>query len=151
MSSSTVDGLDPAHSGDHPSYLTAQRGLLSWLLTIDHKRIGVMYLGTILTFFMIGGLLAMGVRAELFTPEGDLFSPNTYNRVFTLHGAIMVFLVLVPAIPASLGNFLLPLHLGAVDVAFPKLNLASFHIYVLGALFLVYTLVTGGVDTGWTF
>ncbi len=151
MSSSTVDGLDPAHSGDHPSYLTAQRGLLSWLLTIDHKRIGVMYLGTILTFFMIGGLLAMGVRAELFTPEGDLFSPNTYNRVFTLHGAIMVFLVLVPAIPASLGNFLLPLHLGAVDVAFPKLNLASFHIYVLGALFLVYTLITGGVDTGWTF
>ena len=151
MSSSTVDGLGEAHDGHEASYLTAQKGLMSWVFTIDHKRIGLMYLVTVLTFFLAGGLLAMGVRAELFTPEGDLFSANTYNRIFTLHGAIMVFLVLVPAIPATMGNFFLPLQLGAIDVAFPKLNLASFHIYVVGALFLLYTLISGGVDTGWTF
>jgi len=151
MSSSTLDGVGHDDHGHGESYLTAKRGILSWLFTIDHKRIGVMYLGTILSFFLVGGLLALGIRLELFTPAGDVFSANTYNRVFTLHGAIMVFLVLVPAIPASLGNFFLPLHLGAIDVAFPKLNLASFHIYLLGACFLVYTLVTGGVDTGWTF
>jgi cytochrome c oxidase subunit 1 len=151
MSPSTLDGIGEAGHGHGESYLTAKRGLLSWIFTIDHKRIGVMYLATVLSFFLVGGLLALGIRAELFTPGGDLFSPATYNRVFTLHGAIMVFLVLVPAIPATLGNFLLPLHVGAVDVAFPKLNLASYHIYVFGSLFMVYTLVTGGVDTGWTF
>ncbi len=133
------------------NYLNATKGLKSWLLTLDHKRIGVMYLVTILTFFMVGGLLALGIRAELFTPEGDLFTAATYNKMFTLHGAIMVFLVLVPAIPASIGNFVLPLMLGQKDVAFPKLNLASFWIYIFGAAFLVFTLIQGGVDTGWTF
>lgn len=133
------------------NYLNATKGLKSWLLTLDHKRIGVMYLVTILTFFMVGGLLALGIRAELFTPEGDLFTAATYNKMFTLHGAIMVFLVLVPAIPASIGNFVLPLMLGQKDVAFPKLNLASFWIYIFGAAFLVFTLINGGVDTGWTF
>ena len=133
------------------NYLNATKGLKSWLLTLDHKRIGVMYLVTILTFFMVGGLLALGIRAELFTPEGDLFTAATYNKMFTLHGAIMVFLVLVPAIPASIGNFVLPLMLGQKDVAFPKLNLASFWIYIFGAGFLVFTLIQGGVDTGWTF
>ncbi len=148
----TTTTLDAAHSPEHStSYLTATRGPMSWLLTLDHKRIGVMYLVTILTFFMIGGLLALAIRAELFTPAGDLFSSDTYNRLFTLHGAIMVFLVLVPAIPASLGNFIMPLQLGAVDVAFPRLNLASFYIYLLGASFLVYTILVGGIDTGWTF
>ena len=148
--SSPAIGAD-AHDSHGESYLTAQKGIMSWLTTIDHKRIGLMYLGTILTFFMIGGLLALTVRLELFTPAGDLMDADTYNRVFTLHGAIMVFLVLVPAIPASLGNFVLPLQLGAKDVAFPKLNLASYYIYVLGACFMVFTLVNGGVDTGWTF
>lgn len=133
------------------NYLNATKGLKSWLLTLDHKRIGIMYLGTILTFFLAGGLLALGIRAELFTPEGDLFTAATYNKMFTLHGAIMVFLVLVPAIPASIGNFVLPLMLGQKDVAFPKLNLASFWIYIFGAAFLVFTLINGGVDTGWTF
>jgi cytochrome c oxidase subunit I len=158
MSSSTLDpsthgGAGEAEGHGHgTSYLTASRGIMSWLTTVDHKRIGVMYIMFVLTFFMVGGLLAMGVRAELFTPEADVFvSANTYNRIFTLHGAIMVFLVLIPAIPASIGNFILPLHLGAVDVAFPKLNLASFYIYLLGAGFLVFTLLAGGVDTGWTF
>ena len=133
------------------NYLNATKGIGSWLFTVDHKRIGVMYLVTILSFFLVGGLLALGVRAELFTPEGDLFSANTYNKMFTLHGAVMVFLVLVPAIPASIANFVLPLQLGAKDVAFPKLNLLSFWIYLFGAVFMVYTLVNGGIDTGWTF
>ena len=133
------------------NYINATKGIKSWLLTLDHKRIGIMYLGTILSFFLVGGLIAMGIRAELFTPEGDLFTAATYNKMFTLHGAIMVFLVLVPAIPASIGNFILPLMLGQKDVAFPKLNLASFWIYIFGAGFLVFTLINGGVDTGWTF
>jgi cytochrome c oxidase subunit 1 len=149
MSTASLDGV--GHGSADTNYLNAKRGIMSWLFTIDHKRIGVMYLATVLTFFLAGGLLALGIRTELFTPEGDVFSAATYNRVFTLHGAIMVFLVLVPAIPATLGNFVLPLQLGTIDVAFPKLNLASFHIYVLGSFFLVYVLVSGGVDTGWTF
>jgi cytochrome c oxidase subunit 1 len=148
MSTTSLDGV--GHDSAETNYLNAKRGIMSWLLTIDHKRIGVMYLGTVLTFFLAGGLLALGVRAELFTPEGNL-SAETYNRMFTLHGAIMVFLVLVPAIPATLGNFILPLQLGTIDVAFPKLNLLSFHIYVLGAAFFLAVLITGGVDTGWTF
>jgi cytochrome c oxidase subunit I len=139
------------HEHSEESYLTATRGLKSWLFTVDHKRIGLMYLATILSFFLIGGLLAVGIRLELFTAEGDVFDQATYNKVFTLHGAIMVFLVLVPAIPASIGNFVLPLMLGAKDVAFPKINLASYYIYIAGALCLVYTLLAGGVDTGWTF
>ena len=132
------------------NYLNATTGLKSWLTTIDHKRIGVMYIIAILTYFLIGGLFALVVRYELLDAAPTLSSQN-YNKAFTLHGAIMVFLVLVPAIPASLGNFILPLQLGAKDVAFPKLNLLSFYIYVLGSIFFVYTLVMGGVDTGWTF
>ena len=150
--SSTTGDLAPSHHGhEHASYLTAKRGLMSWLFTLDHKRIGMMYLASILTFFLVGGLLALAFRIELATAEPDLFTGSTYNRLFTLHGAIMVFLVLVPSIPASLGNFLLPLMLGAKDVAFPRLNLLSFHIYILGAAFLVFTLLAGGVETGWTF
>ncbi len=148
MSTTTLDAAT-GHSHDE-TYINAKKGIKSWLVTVDHKRIGVMYLVTILTFFLAGGLLALGVRAELFTPEGNM-DADTYNRMFTLHGAIMVFLVLVPAIPASFGNFVMPLMLGAKDVAFPKLNLASFYIYALGSCFLIYTILAGGVDTGWTF
>jgi len=148
MSTTTLDASQ-GHSHDE-TYINAKKGIMSWLITVDHKRIGVMYLVTILAFFLAGGLLALGVRWELFTPEGTL-EADTYNRMFTLHGAIMVFLVLVPAIPASFGNFIMPLMLGAKDVAFPKLNLLSFYIYGLGSLFLVYTILSGGVDTGWTF
>ncbi len=150
MSSITTSGQIPESTAAEPSYLTAKKGLMSWIITVDHKRIGLMYLGSILTMFLIGGLFALGVRTELFTPEGNL-TGDQYNRLFTLHGAIMVFLVLVPSIPASIGNIILPLMLGAKDVAFPKLNLASYHLYVLGALFFIYTLVSGGIDTGWTF
>ena len=110
-----------------------------------------MYLVSILFFFMVAGVLALLVRLELITPAGDMFSANTYNKLFTLHGAIMIFLFIIPSIPASLGNFFLPLMLGAKDVAFPKLNLASYHIYVAGAIVLLYSIVAGTMDTGWTF
>lgn len=135
---------------DEGNYLNASSGFKSWFMTVDHKRLGIMYLATILSFFLIGGSFAMLVRYELLDAAPTLSASN-YNKAFTLHGAIMVFLVLVPAIPASLGNFLIPLMLGAKDVAFPKLNRLSFHIYLFGAFFFVSTLVLGGVDTGWTF
>jgi len=145
----SVEHSQPSY--EEPNYLTAHRGLLSWLGTVDHKRIGIMYLAGILTFFFAGGVFAILLRTELLTPEGDLFSATTYNKLFTLHGALMVFLVIIPSVPAALGNFLLPLMIGAKDVAFPKLNLVSFYIYTVGSIFFLLTLVTGGLDTGWTF
>lgn len=150
MSTTTTTLVGADAHGHEGSYLTARKGAMSWLFTLDHKRIGIMYLGTILAFFMVGGLLAMAVRYELLDPQ-PTFEAQTYNQLFTLHGAIMVFLVLVPAIPASIGNFILPLQLGAKDVAFPRLNLLSFWIYVLGSIFMVWTILAGGLDTGWTF
>ncbi|RMH73828.1 MAG: cytochrome c oxidase subunit I [Gemmatimonadetes bacterium] len=133
-------------------YLNDPPGLKSWLFTLDHKRIGLMYFFAIMFFFTIGGILAMLIRLELLTPQGDFFqSGDTYNQMFTLHGAIMIFLFIIPSIPAALGNFVLPLMLGAKDVAFPRLNLASFYIYVVGSIFCIYSIVTGAVDTGWTF
>ena len=128
---------------DGSNYLNATSGFKSWFWTVDHKRLGIMYIFTILSFFLVGGLAAMLVRYELLDAAPTL-GATTYNKAFTLHGAIMVFLVLVPAIPASLGNFLVPLQLGAKDVAFPRLNRLSFHIYLFGAAFLVYTLVGCG-------
>ena len=149
-----ADVMIPGHAAEAPheeqSYL-AEKGIASWLLTKDHKRIGIMYLISILFFFFVGGVLALLVRLELLTPAGDLLSADAYNKAFTLHGAIMIFLFIIPSIPASLGNFFLPLVLGAKDVAFPKLNLASFHIYVVGAIILLYSIVAGTMDTGWTF
>jgi cytochrome c oxidase subunit I len=165
-----------AHAGghEHGSYLE-YKGFLptiwSWMTTIDHKKIGVMYLFAILTMFFLGGIAALLLRLELFTPtlvEGGVVSGNLigslmgagselqksneyYNRVMTLHGVIMVFLVIVPSIPASLGNFLLPLQVGAKDVAFPRMNLASWYIYVIGSMFAIASILLGGVDTGWTF
>ncbi len=133
------------------NYLNAKKGIGSWLFTIDHKRIGIMYLVSILTFFMVGGIFALLLRLELLHSGMDFVTKATFNKLFTLHGAIMVFLVIIPSIPASLGNFLLPLMIGAKDVAFPKLNLLSFHIYILGAFFMLYTMAAGGLDTGWTF
>jgi cytochrome c oxidase subunit 1 len=133
------------------NYLNCEKGLKSWLFTLDHKRIGVMYLIAILTFFLLGGIFAMLLRTELVSPEQVMMSADTYNRVFTLHGAVMIFLFIIPSIPAALGNFVLPLQLGAKDVAFPRLNLLSFWLYVIGALFAAYSLFTKAVDTGWTF
>jgi cytochrome c oxidase subunit 1 len=134
-----------------PSFYKAASGLKNWLYTLDHKRIGLMYLGFVLTAFLLGGIFALLVRTELLTPNETIVSANTYNRLFTLHGAVMVFLVIIPSIPASLGNIILPLQLGAKDVAFPRLNLLSFYVYVFGACFAIYSMVTGAVDTGWTF
>ena len=107
--------------------------LLSWLTTVDHKKLGVMYLWSVLFMFFLGGVFALLVRLELFAPGKQFMDAETYNKVFTLHGAIMVFLFIIPSIPAALGNFVLPIMLGAKDVAFPRLNLASFWIYVVGA------------------
>jgi cytochrome c oxidase subunit 1 len=177
-------GLDHSHGGHHDegSYLTPRGGWVStviqWATTVDHKKIGVMYLTAILFMFFLGGVSALAVRFELYTPvrmqadgtvTGQLLAHlpvignvtgdtkdvnpgnNLYNRAFTLHGAIMVFMVLVPSIPASLGNFFLPLMLGAKDVAFPRLNLLSWYIYLFGSIFAVLSIFMGGVDTGWTF
>ena len=132
-------------------YLNNGHGLKSWLLTKDHKRIAIMYLISISVFFFVGGLMAVGIRLELATPAGDFVSADTYNKFFTLHGVIMVFLFLIPSIPATLGNFLIPPMIGAKDLAFPRINLLSLYIYWLGGIFLLYSVVTGGVDTGWTF
>src|SRR3981189_1657746 len=132
-------------------YLNDGYGVASWLLTRDHKRIALLYLAGVTFFFFVGGAFAVLIRLELTTPVGDLVSDETYNKLFTMHGVMMVFFFLIPAIPAVLGNFLVPIMIGAKDLAFPKLNLASWYIYILGGLFTLYALVTGGVDTGWTF
>ncbi len=132
-------------------YLNAAHGIKSWLFTTDHKRIGLLYLGSITIFFFIGGAYASLIRLELLTPQGDLVQPDTYNRLFTMHGILMIFFFLLPSIPAVLGNFIIPLQIGAKDVAFPKLNLASWYMYVIGACFTLFALFKGGVDTGWTF
>jgi cytochrome c oxidase subunit 1 len=138
-------------SGPTASFYEVARGFKSWIVTLDHKRIGLLYLGAVLASFLMGGIFALLVRLEHWGPGQTLMSAEAYNRVFTLHGAVMVFLVIIPSIPASLGNFILPLHLGAKDVAFPRLNLASFYLYLIGAAFAVFSMVTGAVDTGWTF
>jgi cytochrome c oxidase subunit I len=132
-------------------YLNANYGIRSWLLTVDHKRIALLYLVSITFFFFVGSLFALVIRLELLTPAGDLVQADTYNKLFTMHGIIMVFFFLIPSIPAVLGNFLVPLMIGAKDLAFPRLNLLSWYIYILGASFAVFAMATGGVDTGWTF
>ncbi|MBK8261752.1 MAG: cytochrome c oxidase subunit I [Nannocystis sp.] len=145
----------PAHHdnnhGEEPNFYRAKRGIMSWLFTVDHKRLGVMYLASVLLFFLVAGILAIFLRTELLTPAADYVSASTYNQLFTLHGAIMVFLFIIPATPGALGNIFLPLMLGAKDVAFPRLNLLSFWVYSVAAVMLLCTLLLGGLDTGWTF
>ena len=133
------------------SYLFEGYTIRSWLLTTDHKRIAILYLISITFFFFIGAVAAGLIRLELITPAGDLLTDDGYNKAFTLHGVVMVWFFLVPSIPATFGNFLIPLMIGARDLAFPRLNLASWYLYVLGGLFTIYVLLAGGVDTGWTF
>ncbi|MBX9679362.1 MAG: cytochrome c oxidase subunit I [Gemmataceae bacterium] len=132
-------------------YLNVAYGVKSWLFTVDHKRIGILYLVSVTLMFVLGGIAATMVRVELLTPRGDLLTRDNYNKTFTMHGIIMVFYFLIPSIPSVLGNFVLPLMVGARDLAFPKLNLASWHIYMIGAIFTLYVMLAGGVDTGWTF
>ena len=134
-----------------PSYLSADHTIGSWLLTQDHKRIAIMYLVAVTLFFLIGSILALLIRLELLTPAGDLLQSESYNRVFTGHGVVMVFLFLIPGIPAVFGNFLVPIMIGARDMAFPKINLASFYVFLAGGVMILSAIVFGGLDTGWTF
>jgi cytochrome c oxidase subunit I len=133
------------------NYLNAGYSWQSWLLTVDHKRIAILYLIAITGFFILGGVTATIVRLELMTPAGDLVQSETYNKLFTIHGIVMVFFFLIPAIPAVLGNFLIPLMLGCRDLAFPRLNLLSWYLFMAGGILTVYATLAGGVDTGWTF
>jgi cytochrome c oxidase subunit 1 len=153
MTSTTIEDapfIEPSTT-ERRNYLNDEYGVLSWLLTKDHKRIAILYLFSVTIFFIVGGIFAFLMRLELLTPEGDMFTSDTYNKLFSLHGIVMIFFFLIPAIPAVLGNFLLPIMLGAKDLAFPKINLASWYIYIIGATFGVIVIITGGVDTGWTF
>ena len=147
----TQDAINPGTTEPKPNYLTNGFTLKSWLLTKDHKRIAIMYLITVSLFFFAGGLYASAIRLELLTPESDLLASATYNKVFTQHGILMIFFFLIPSIPAVLGNFFLPIMIGAKDLALPRVNLLSLYVYWVGGLFTVWALLQGGVDTGWTF
>jgi cytochrome c oxidase subunit 1 len=136
---------------ERENYLNVSHGLKSWLLTKDHKRIGLLYLFTITLFFFLGGAFATLIRIELLTPQGGLVSSETYNKLFTMHGVAMIFFFLIPSIPATLGNFFLPMMIGARDLAFPRINLLSWYLLVIGGLFGLFAMLAGGVDTGWTF
>src|SRR3984885_2827279 len=153
MSTSTIVSLPDQSTARVPkvNFLTKENGLLSWLLTGDHKRIAILYLISITFFFAIGGALAGLIRLELLTPQSDLMATDTYNKVFTMHGVVMIFLFLVPSVPATLGNFLIPIMIGAKDLAFPKINLLSWYLYIAGGIFTLAALIMGGVDTGWPF
>lgn len=140
-----------SHPESESNYLKAGYGLKSWLLTTDHKRIALLYLITISVFFMIGGFFAVLIRLELLTPPGDLVSSDTYNKLFTLHGLVMIFFFLIPSIPAVMGNFLIPLMIGARDLAFPRINLLSWYVFAIGGMLTFAVVLFGGVDTGWTF
>src|ERR1700759_4643488 len=133
------------------NYINAEQGLMSWLLTGDHKRIAMLYLISITVFFFIGGAFAGLIRLELLTPQPDLTASDTYNKMFSMHGIVMGFLFLVPSVPATIGNFLIPIMIGAKDLAFPKINLLSWYLYLVGGTLTLAALVLGGVDTGWTF
>ncbi len=149
------------HAAHGTSYINSEKGLMSWLTSLDHKRIGILYFVTVLFFFLVGGIAALLLRAELFAANvtaegvataGQIFkNGDTYNQALTYHGAIMVFMVIVPGIPSIFGNFFLPLQIGAKDVAFPKLNLASWYLFMIGAAMAIATLFLNKIDTGWTF
>jgi cytochrome c oxidase subunit 1 len=147
----TTNATAPELQIPEKNYLNETYGIRSWLLTTDHKRIALLYLLSVTFFFFVGGFFAMMIRLHLLTPTGYLLTPDQYNRMFTQHGVAMVFFFLIPSIPAVLGNFLIPLMIGAKDLAFPKINLLSWYIYVLGAAFTLYSMIYGGLDTGWTF
>jgi cytochrome c oxidase subunit 1 len=152
MTTAVIDSPLPAVPEEEQiSYINAEYGILSWLLTKDHKRIGILYLLSITAMFVVGGVFAVLMRLELLTPAGDLMTSDTYNKMFTMHGIVMIFLFLIPSIPAVLGNFVLPIQLGAKDLAFPRINLLSWYLYIIGAIGLIAVIMLGGVDTGWTF
>ena len=149
----TVTLIEPQSAPAQPrlNYLTEKTGLMSWLFTTDHKRIGLLYVFSITFLFFFGGFFALLMRLHLLLPQGWLFGHETYNKLFTMHGIIMVWFFLSPSSPNTLGNFVLPMMIGAKDLASPKLNLLSWYIFMLGGMTTLYALVRGGVDTGWTF
>jgi cytochrome c oxidase subunit 1 len=149
--STAVADIHEVPAGSRVNYLNASYGIKSWLFTTDHKRIALLYLASITFMFLVGGTAAVLMRIHLIEPSGALVQPETYNKLFSIHGIVMVFFFLVPSIPATLGNFLVPLMIGARDLAFPKLNLLSWYVYMVGAIFTLYAVISGGVDTGWTF
>ena len=151
MTTAVIDSTQTPPPQEETNYINAEYGILSWLFTIDHKRIAILYMISVTILFFLGGVFALLLRLELLTPQGDLFTSDTYNKLFTLHGVIMIFFFLIPAVPSVLGNFVLPLQLGARDLAFPKINLLSWYLYVIGAVMGVAVMLLGGVDTGWTF
>jgi cytochrome c oxidase subunit I len=144
----TTAAVDPENRAN---YLNANYGIKSWLLTTDHKRIAILYLLAITMFFALGGIAAVLIRLHLLEPNGAIFEPGAYNKLFSMHGIIMVFFFLIPSIPAVFGNFLVPMMIGARDLAFPKINLLSWYIYMVGGALTLYAVIGGGVDTGWTF
>lgn len=146
-----MSSLTQTASMPEKHYLNNGTTLKSWLLTVDHKRIALLYLFSVLVMFSIGGIFAILIRLELLTPQADMVTPDVYNRLFTLHGVIMILFFLIPAIPGTLGNFLVPIMVGAKDLAFPKINLLSWYVFNAGVILAVAALVLGGVDTGWTF
>ncbi|MBI2816345.1 MAG: cbb3-type cytochrome c oxidase subunit I [Acidobacteria bacterium] len=146
-----MSAVPPVEVEHHENYLNTSYGVWSWLLTTDHKRIGLLYLVSVTFFFFVGGFFATLIRLHLMTPQGTLVDAATYNKMFTMHGVVMVFFFLIPAIPTVLGNFLVPLMIGAKDLAFPRLNLASWYIFNAGGLLMIYSVMRGGLDTGWTF
>jgi cytochrome c oxidase subunit I len=152
MSTTTFERVPAAEPGTEaePSYLTSENTVASWLFTHDHKRIALLFFASITFFFFIGGFAATLMRLNLATPEG-LLQPAVYNRMFTMHGIIMVWFFLIPSIPATFGNFFVPLMIGARDLAFPRVNLGSWYVFNLSGLVVLYALVMGGADTGWTF
>ncbi len=151
MTTGTVPYIPAVEVEERETYLNVSGKIRSWLLTRDHKRIALLYLISITFFFFIGGAAATLMRLELMTPARDLVRPETYNRLFTIHGVVMVWFFLIPAVPTTIGNFVIPLMIGARDLAFPRLNLASWYLFVFGGCFTVAAIVLGGVDTGWTF
>jgi cytochrome c oxidase subunit I len=151
MKTATATVIETSGEMAPVNYLTIEHGVASWLFTTDHKRIGILYLWSILFFFTIATIAAAMMRIELLTPQGDLVTSETYNKLFTIHGTLMVWFFLIPSIPAVLGNFVIPLMIGARDVAFPKLNLLSWYLFMTGGGLALWSLIHGGVDTGWTF
>src|SRR5689334_10729152 len=133
------------------NYLTEDNSVTSWFFTTDHKRVAILFFAGITLFFFVGGAAATLIRLELIKPQGHLVTSDTYNRLFTIHGVIMVWFFLIPSIPSTIGNFMVPLMIGARDLAFPRLNLTSWYLFMAGGSVTLYALFVGGVDTGWTF
>src|SRR5574340_1848655 len=131
-------------TGERENYLNVAHGFKSWLLTVDHKRIALLYLMSITFFFFVGGFFALLIRLELLTPQGDLVQADTYNKLFSMHGQVMIFFFLLPAVPAVIGNFVIPMMIGAKDLAFPKINLASWYLFIIAGCIMLYVILTGG-------